>query len=203
MKIIFTLVYVVVFQLHLQSRAAESKNVTSISGRIKFFLAQTNSDTPALEFKSDQTISSILVGVTTNATYLRCFPVYNYDFEMTDSQGNQITKTKFGMRLTGYPQLPSQRTDLINYKSSHYAPFFIDSSTIRRTLMFRPDEVFQITNKDVYSLRVKIRLCVIMTNGLPDVAAMQDGRNATLKGLNFINNFGILTSQSLNVRIVK
>jgi hypothetical protein len=42
-----------------------------------------------------------------------------------------------------------------------------------------------------------------MTNGLPDYSAMIDGRNALPSGYRFANDFGILESPPLRVKIIK
>lgn len=38
--------------------------------------------------------------------------------------------------------------------------------------LFRPEDMFVITNKGVYDLVVRMRICVAMTNGVPDYKAM-------------------------------
>ncbi|HEY5346411.1 MAG TPA: hypothetical protein VIK62_08720, partial [Verrucomicrobiae bacterium] len=115
--------------------------------------------------------------------------------------GKEVSKTKAGLTLTGTPPKPT-KDDLIFWRTSGFRPFAVSGEGVQGSL-FRPDDVFVITNKGVYELEVRTRLYVIMTNGIPDVSAMFDGRNATGRGLPFIKDFGVLTSPPLRVKVIK
>ena len=144
----------------------------------------------------------MLIGTSTNTIYLRKFPFGNFDFQLFDENGKQIPKTKTGLTLTHTPLKPT-KDDLIFWKRSGFRPFFIGVGDVNQNILFRADEMFEITNKGVYELKIQIRLCAIITNGVPDEAAMVDGRNATGRGLSSIKDFGILTSPPLRVEVIK
>ena len=160
------------------------------------------------QFKSDEPIDYLFLTSSTNTVYLRKFPSGNFDFHLFDEAGKELSKTKAGLDLTGIPTNPQNRADLMSWKSSHFFPFFfggykVDGGNANYGSLFRPDDVFVITNKGVYVLEVQARLCVIMTNGVPDTKAMLDGRNATSTGVPFIKDFGVLTSPPLRVKVIK
>ena len=52
-------------------------------------------------------------------------------------------------------------------------------------------------------MEIRMRLCVIMTNGIPDLKAMVDWRNVTGRGVPFVKDFGVLTSPPLRVKVIK
>jgi hypothetical protein len=154
------------------------------------------------EFKADEMIDSLLYVSGTNDIYLRKFPSSTFEFHLFDEKGIEVPKTKAGLALTGTPPLPKTYDDIVDWRRRGFVPFVVDKSG-RYAPLFCPENIFLLTKKGTYELEVKMRLCVIMTNGMPDVAAMLDGRNATRRGLPFIADFGVLTSPPLRVRIIK
>ena len=44
-------------------------------------------------------------------------------------------------------------------------------------LLFQPNEMFVITNKEVYELEIRMRICVNMTNNVPDYELMSAPKN--------------------------
>jgi hypothetical protein len=64
--------------------------------------------------------------------------------------------------------------------------------------MFRADEMFVITNKGVYELEVRMRICVPLTNGVPDTNAMASFlRHTSLDG------YGVVESSPVRVEVIK
>ncbi len=162
-------------------------------------IGQTN------QFKSDEMIDrTILVNGTnisnghglwagTNIITFRYMPSYAqfYDFRLFDYKGQEVVKSEKGLAYSELPETPN-RFNL--YSKFKFHP--IKAGDTRE--MFRPDDMFLITNKGVYELEVRIRICVPMTNGLPDTNAMMNLlRNTEAE------NFGIVESAPVRVKVIK
>ena len=140
-----------------------------------------------------------IIGTSTNnITYRHC-PSGNFDFHLFDKNGREVGKTQAGLDLSGTPRKPS-KDDLVTKK---FMPYFVDKNGGEYRRLFRPEDVFTIANKGIYEMEVRIRLCVIMSNGVPDLKAMTDWRNASSRGFSFAKDFGILTSPPLRVIVIK
>ncbi len=191
------------FALYLPASAQITNSVNIVTNiNLVFCLAKLKAEGIQSQFKSDEIIRYMFMGPSTNVIYLRKFPSGNFDFHLFDKNGKEVSKTKAGLALTGTPPKPTEN-DLRFWRTSGFRPFFIGDGGVSQNPLFRPDDIFMITNKGDYELEVQARLYVIMTNGIPDVTAMLDGRNATGRGLPFFKDFGILTSPPLRVKIIK
>jgi hypothetical protein len=204
MKIKICVLLSLVLTVALYVPASEITNSVNITTNINlvFCLAKLKADGAQSQFKSDEIIRYMLTSSSTNTLYLRKFPSGNFDFHLFDKEGKEVLKTRVGLALTGTPPKPT-KDDLIFWRTSGFRPFFIGEGDANQSPLFRPDDVFVITNRGDYELEVRTRLYVIMTNGMPDVTAMLDGRNATGHGLPFIKDFGVLTSPPLRVKVIK
>jgi hypothetical protein len=102
-----------------------------------------------------------------------------------------MPKTKLGRTFVKPPGQPKNEEDLWDFANDG----------IRRGVLhdfFRPDELFVITNKGVYGLEVRMRICVPMTNGVPDTNAMLDYRKVS-----YMTNCGVVESPPLRVKVIK
>jgi hypothetical protein len=64
--------------------------------------------------------------------------------------------------------------------------------------LFRPEEMFEVTNPGVYEMQFRMRICILFTNGAPDYSVMTNSHKffpAT--------NLDILTSPPLRVGVIK
>jgi hypothetical protein len=174
-------------------------NIVYITTNISFSLHNPHVSGAQSEFKSNEEIIWGLVGTSTNSVWYRHFPSGNFDFHLFDNQGQEISKTKKGVSFTTEPPLPTYE----NLLSKKFFGYAVDNAQGEFRQLFRPDEMFAITNKGTYDLEVRMRLCVIMTNNVPDLNAMLDARNVTGGGLPYVTNFGVLTSPPLRVKIIK
>jgi len=182
--------------------ASQITNSVNITTNVVFRLTRPGDDSLQSQFKSDEQIDYMLNALTTSDVYLRQFPYGNFDFHLFDEAGREVSKTQAGLGFTRTPPKPT-KDDLGDWKTSHVYPFSTCKKGGYYRSLFRPDNMFLITNKGVYELEVRIRLCVKMTNGLPDLKAMEDGLNATSRSLPFVNDFGVLTSPPLRVKVTK
>jgi len=181
----------------------QSSNSVFITTNLAFFLTSREQHLfPINQFKSDDLIFYGILGTTTNYIGARHFPSGNFDFHLFDENGKEVGKTKSGIALTGTPPKPTE-ANITFYRTSGFSPFYTNEKVGEYHELFRPEDVFVITNKGIYDLEIQTRLCVIMTNGSPDLKAMTDWRNITSLGNKFYNDFGILTSPPLRVKIIK
>jgi hypothetical protein len=161
---------------------------------LEFWLTAADSAVPPLEFRADETVFRALAGnwgdpTGRNLVVCRALPFNStYDFRMWDAQGRELPKTKYGKQMSQPPPTVKTVDDVMNFKI-----LGIIGHDIRA--LFRPDEVCEITNAGVYELEVKIRLCVPMTNGVPDTNAV--------KLLHYYPIYGIVTSPPVRVRVIK
>jgi hypothetical protein len=182
--------------------ASEITNSVNITTNLVFRLANAKVDDAQSQFKSDEIIRYKIAGTSTNIIGARHFPSGNFDFHLFDADGSEVSKTKVGLALTGTPPKPTE-AGITFYRTSGFSPFFVNEEIVNQNLLFRPDDVFVITNKGVYELEVKARICVIMINGSPDLKAMTDWRNVYSRGYKFYKDFGVLTSPPLRVKVIK
>jgi len=179
----------------------QSTNSAPISANLAFFLSSDRYNLfPANQFNADELICYGLLGTTTNRVWYRHFPSGNFDFHLFDENGNEVPKSKIGLNFSCDPRKPT-KDEL--FLTKHYAGYSVDNRQGEYRRLFCPEEMFAITNKGTYELRVQIRLCVIITNNLPDLNAMLDARNVAGSGLPFADTFGILSSPPLRVKVIK
>jgi hypothetical protein len=191
-----------VLALASSAMASQITNSVDIASNVLFDLIRPEDGRPLSQLKSDEVVDFCVGSPSTNVLYLRKFPYGSFDFHLFDDKGEEVSKTQAGLNLTRTPPKPT-KDDLRFWRTSHFAPFMVGGGAAYFAPLFRPDDVFTITNKGVYELEVRTRLCVIMTNGMPDLKAMADGLNASLRCLPFVNNFGVLTSPPLRVKVIK
>jgi len=154
---------------------------------------------PENNFQSDEVIYYGLLGTSTNHVWYRHFPSGEFDFHLFDKSGNEVSKRKAGSALTVTPAKASKH-DLMFWRTSHLNPYNVDNHGGEYHSLFRPDDIFIITNSGTYALVIQMRLCLIMTNGLPDLSAMVDARTVTEHNP---DKFGVFTSPQLRVKVVK
>ena len=111
-------------------------------------------------------------------------------FSLFEATGREVPKTELGIKNSAFAQLPSRPDKL--------RPAFVSMGNGAFIQLFRPDDMFVITNAGSYELELRMRICVPMTNGLPDSSVM-------MNSFAFIpdRNLGILTSPPIRVEVVK
>jgi hypothetical protein len=198
MKMITWLLLNAALMLAPSAMASQITNSVNITTNVVFRLTRPGDDSLQSQFKSDELIDYMLNGPKTNYVYLRQFPYGNFDFHLFDKSGNEVSKTQAGLDFTRTPPKPT-KDDLRVWRTNRFFPFSTGKKGGYYRSLFRPDDMFVISNKGIYELEVRTRLCLIMTNGIPDLKAMVDGANAT----SFTNHFGVFTSPPLRVKVVK
>lgn len=187
------LIYSLILLTTLAVRASQITNSVNITTNLTFYLKSLGpGEGPQSRFKSNELIYRMLIGTTTNLVCYRVLPKEQiYEFHLFDKMGKEVQKTKTGM-LNSAPALPPSKKQIDGYKAS-----LVSNESGDYFQLFRPDEMFAITNKGDYEMEVRMRLCVPMTNGLPDSAVM-------LKSQRFFSaqNLGIVTSPPIRVKVV-
>ena len=192
---------VLIVVMSLNATGGQITNCANITTNLSFYLTLELNGEPVSEFGSDQRIQYLFVGTSTNFVYFRRFPSGNFDFHLFDEGGKEVPKSQRGLAASGRPSQPSVRD--LTVEDLKFAGLIVDNEAVARDELFRPKDVFNITNTGTYELEVRARICVIMTNGLPDYKAFSDGRNAAPSGYPFAKDFGILESPPLRVRFIK
>ena len=183
------------FSLH--TVAGSLSNAVPLTANLIFDLEKKwNGFGPANQFNSDEMICWALVahGNGTNIVYFRNTPSLGeeFAFKLFNENGREMPKTNKGFTYSKPPRQPKDEEDLIRY---------FKNDGIRRGVLhdlFCPNEMFVIKDKGVYQLEVQMRICVPMTNGMPDTNAMLDFRKAYAA-----TNCGVIESPSVRVKIVK
>ena len=188
-----------VLTLALRVPASEITNSVHITTNLVFSLHGWKTIGPQSQFNSNEEIVWGLIGTSTNNIGYRHFPSGNFNFHLFAENGKEVVKTKTGIALTDTPLKPTE-ADIVYRR---YPSNSVDNKGGEYRKLFRPDDIFVITNKGVYELEVQMRLCVIMTNGAPDLKAMINWRNVFPHGYPYVTNFGVLTSPPLRVKVIK
>jgi hypothetical protein len=194
-------ILIAMLAITLNANAGQTTNSVNLTTNLIFSLTTVGNDDAGSQFKSDQKIQYLFTGTSTNFVYFRRFPSGNFDFHLFDESGNELQKSKAGFALTDNPRKPTLQE--LKVEDLKFAGCILDNEMAIHNDLFRPDEIFLITNKGNYELEVRARICVIMTNGLPDYNAFLDGRNSVPSGYPFAKDFGILESVPLRVKIIK
>lgn len=148
------------------------------------------------QFDSDEMISRAFVANGANIVNYRNLPNWSefYDFKLFDDKGREVPKTKEGLADSKPPSDPKDYSDLHrNFKLQG-----IPGGKWDDRQLFFPDDMFVISKKGVYELEVRARICVPMTNGVPDTNAMLDFRKTALA-----HNCGVIESSPVRVKIIK
>lgn len=129
----------------------------------------------------------------TNVIYYRNIPFnQRFDFHLYDSKGQEVSKTLYG-RTNSNPVSSIKTKNAVKELDGGVANGI-------EYPMFSADQAFVITNKGFYDLSVRLRICIPMTNGVPDYGIIMEGRR-------FINdhstNYGVLETPPMHVKIVK
>jgi hypothetical protein len=190
-----------VFALRVNVQAGQITNSVNIATNLSFYLTLKNDGQPRSAFKFDDLTQYVLIGTATNFTYFRRFPSGNFDFHLFDQTGREMPKSKRGLSFSEEPQKPT-RHDL-EVEDLKFAGVIVDNEAASYSDLFRAKDMFEITNAGTYELEVRVRICIIMSNGVPDYTAMVDGRNSLPSGYPFADDFGVLESGPLRVKIVK
>jgi len=163
-----------------------------------FYLAQKLGP-PTNRFDSDELICGCIAmnykaaASPTNLMYYRMVPFpYEYDFRLFDENGREVRKTAYGLANSKEPVKPKSRVELARFNLS---------GASRGFEMFRADDLFAITNSGTYDIFIRIRLCIPLTNGLPDFKLITN-----LSKFAFdrdYSHWNIIESQPFHAKIVK
>ncbi len=113
-----------------------------------------------------------------------------YNFHLYDKTGLEIQKTKQGLAMSESPKPVDD--------SPYRHKFTMTATRAECGDLFRADDLFVITNKGEYYMTISIRICVAMTNRVPDIYAMSDPFR-TIKA----KDFNIVESDPLRIKIIK
>jgi|GEM_PF-1886708 len=200
--------------VRIVAAADTSTNVALLPANLIFFLEkELGDDAPTNQFKSNEMIcwamtvrrtnlvvphdlDSMTTMADTNSVYYRGLPSMPqaFDLKLLDDKGQEVPKTKKGIAYSQPLIPPKDALDLHRHFKHGIAHWPLHSVY----KLFRPDDIFVITNKGIYELTIKVRICVAMTNGVPDISAMTDPHLDLVA-----ENFGVVVSTPLRVKVIK
>ena len=186
----------------LKVRGGEITNTVNITSNLVMYMTLYGNGEPVSQFKCEDHVQYLIRGTTIGQfVYFRRFPSGNFEFRLFDALGNEMTKSNAGTSASESPRLPTSN----DFQMAHtkYERIAVTYEGVDRGALLCPQEMFNITNKGVYDLEVRARICVILTNGVPDYSALVDGRNVTGAGDAFVDKFGTVESPPLRVKVVK
>lgn len=168
-----------------------STNYVTVANHFTFFLRSQGGYLPQTSFRSDEIVCYTLGAAGTNWLYHRRLPTEQaFDFQLRDAQGRQVPKTKLGREYSQPARPPRFWWTVYRLKpqSVRYEP----------RQLFRPDEMFQITNPGMYELQVRIRLFLPVTNGVVDAEALVNFRQFATN-----RHWGVVVSDPVCVNVIK
>ena len=175
----------------LSSGAEPLTNAVPITHNLYFQLKKMfgplTNQFPANEFIEYE----ILTTATNHGVAYRYFPPdRSFVFKLLSPSGTEVKRTKRGLEYSKPPNVP--RTMRESSRLHLY-----DASLTRS--LFRPNDMFVLTNRGVYELEISIRLWVQTTNkGAPNELS-----ELTQPGIGTNFQFGVVTSPPVRVKIIK
>ena len=140
-------------------------------------------------FLSNEIIYRKIAVSGTNRFRWRVLPFNQaYEFRLLDERGNEVQKRP-SQQVTPNKQANSSG------ELRRLPPQVIAGDDIRP--LFRPEELFVISNSGKYQLEVYFHAVVNLTNGAPDYTAMRDPKKF------FKNNIGLIKSPPIRVMVIK
>jgi|SRR5665213_3198589 len=190
-KILF--IYAIFFTVALYGNARPIINSVPVTTNLIFSLVSGKTGFPSIQFNSNEMIYRSLIGTSTNYIKYLALPFNKtFDFHLVDDKNKEVPKAARGLANSEIPNL----TNHIN-GSNKFKGQVVRRDIADMRILFRPDEMFVITNKGVYELDVRIRICVPMTNNAPDYKAMN------LRQWLSNTHYGVVVSNPVRVRIIK
>lgn len=176
---------------HEYASGRVTTNTVAVTPYLRFFLSKRGDYRPQFNVRADEEITCNLVSDGTNSVFHRRLPrPQAFEFRLIDHRGQELPKTKLGNENSQAAKAPVNRFDILKLK-----PEYTSYSSYQ---LFRPEEMFMITNSGVYELEVRIRLCVPMTNGVPDSFGMLNN-----SGFLRSTEFGLITSDPVRIKVLK
>jgi len=166
-------------------------NSVPATTNVTFFLRSRTNHLPQTQFLSDERILYTLAANGTNCVFRRRLPFeQTFEFKLLDERGRELPKTKLGKSNSQPAKAPRNQWEIFKLKPG---TILYDTREL-----FRPAGMFIIPEEGVYELQVRVRLCVPMTNGVPDNAGM-------LNNSRFVRSkeFGLVISEPLRVKVIK
>lgn len=180
-------------------------NAILLATNLQFFLSShVNRGVPEKQFRADEVI---LYGVTvnpfyatnTNVIYVK-YRALAFDkafvFKLRDDRGREVKKIRADNSASDSTTASNSVSQFDGLKLKIARQDMLDLREL-----FCPDKVFSITNRGVYELEIAIKICVPITNGVPDGAAMQIGPGGKAGHPNA--DWRTVLSTPLRVKVIK
>ena len=192
MKIKLWFPCILVIVAALNSQAVQFSNSVHVTTNMVFFLTSIKSSVqPTNQFGYDELIYYRLVATSTNYVHYKALPFQQtFDFHLFDEKGREIQKTERGLTYSQAAVLPTSRREVVGFK--------VRAVGYECHGLFCPEQMFAITNKGVYDLKIRMRILVPASNGVLNIKAMMNGTNVA-----FAKELGMVISDPLRVKVIK
>jgi len=185
-----------------------STNVVQATTNLDFYISSYKYKLfPATQFRSDELLSYGIVQTPvsvekTNVVIFYRIPFdQTFDFHLHDKDRLEMEKTKAGVSLTKMPYPTNYGwglKDIMDGRDVGKLQIQVVKNNNNCYALFRPDDIFIITNKGNYDLSICIRICVPMTNGIVDTNAL-----LSVQGHKLAVSFGVVESPPLHINVTK
>jgi hypothetical protein len=177
------------FALASSARAAEVTNTASITTNLFFYFTAGTNYLDHSKFPSSDMIRYTIASRDKKPELFRIFTTRQaFGLKLSDASGRPVPRTKFGL-LWGQPVDPP--------KSTREATRLYPRPAGETYFLFRPDDLFVITNRGTYDLEVRLTLWARTTNSVPDIEIWSiENPKANL-------HYGVVVSEPLRVKVIK
>jgi hypothetical protein len=144
-------------------------------------------------FQSDELIYRSFMQPETNRFSMRLLPANDaFSIELHDAEGKKITKTAKGKAM-GKP-IPAEITKSLFLSSK------INTGRQDLRALFKPEEVFVITNTGMFTLAIRARILLPASNGVPLIAAIT---NSLMLATSPPESFKVIEMDPVVVEVIK
>jgi hypothetical protein len=183
---------VILGALDLSAQTLDVTNTASITTNLFFYFRGGTNYHEHGRFSSSDWISYTIVSRDKKPELFRSFPLTQaFDLKMFDEAGKPVPKTMMGLSWTGEVKPPTTRREV---RRLHGRP------SGETYFLFRPDDLFVLTNKGIYDLEARLTIWGRTTNNVPDIEPWLLLQKTPIE-TNL--HYGVVVSELLRVKIVK
>jgi hypothetical protein len=183
---------VLLLALALSAKAAEVTNTASITTNLFFYFTAGTNYLEHGKFLSGDLIRYTIATHDKKLELFRSFPAHQaFDFKMFDESGKPVSNTKLGL---------SWREPIEPPKTLHEVSRLHGRPSGETYSLFRPDDLFVITNKGTYDLEFRLTIWGQTTNNIPDIDILLLHQKPPI---NTNLHYGVVVSEPLRVKVIK
>jgi hypothetical protein len=196
MKAKATWIWAVMMAAGVHIEAGTIADSALITSNLQFYLKRqfglaTN------QFRAEEQIDYVIAPIpATNEVFYRRFPFpESFDFHLFSQTGQEIPKSRQGLANSREVHAPKSIDEAARLKGrTHLVEY----------TLFRPQDMFVISNGGTYELEVRLRLWAQTTNNIPNYEPLMFNDNFVKEFIADTNaHFGVVISQPVRVKVIK